>query len=521
MTLFSTLRARIFVALGAVILLVVSMSILVAIWTADQEFAEFVDEYGLAQATDLAGMVEIEYNRTGSLNAAAQVLDTQFFYQSEYETFDLPYNTEVWEQILEQSPSDQVAIQQIMQYELERDSDSAEFDHLLDRWYWVQSYVYDAHAFDDDNIVSFADASYIYLADAQGNVQYSNDAHAFDQIPSDLQPYSVPVFDWTDGNIVGYVYVESSADFADESSGFIQGTIYTSAFGGLLTALFALAIGAWLARRISNPVRALTEAATRLAEDGSTEQLPVNSSDELGQMSAAFNRMTQSLAAQQQIRKRLVADVSHELNTPLAIMRLEAQGMADGMQTPEEAAVTIQREIDLLHNLVNDLELIVETDQNAVTLQKEAVHVNQFLAEVLHRWQPKAEGLAIDLRLSPPDFSSTIQLDPNRVRQVLGNLLRNALQHTPAGGQVVISAETTSDNLQIAIRDSGCGIAPDHLPFVFDRFYRTDEARQRVSGGRGLGLAIVKQLVELHGGRVWATSKLGVGSTFFVALPMI
>ncbi|MGB1252383.1 MAG: sensor histidine kinase [Candidatus Promineifilaceae bacterium] len=523
MTFFNSLWARIFLALGVVIMLVVVMSMLVATWSANREFDAFVVEVVAERAGELAESAEIEYNRTGDLRLVESLFDAHYAPFAEWETFESPYyDTDIWESIVARHEgSDEEAVQAIMRYELVELGNSADFDLLLDRLYLAQAFVYDPHNFDDvDSFYQPTDESQIFLADPQFNILYSSNGNNSDAIiPQNLRQYSVPVIDWNNNETVGYVFVEASADLADESRDSITSTLYTTVLGGLLTALFAFVIGAWLSRRISDPVQALTAAASRLAESGSTEQLPVNSTDELGQMSAAFNRMTRSLATQQQIRQRLIADISHELNTPLAIMRLEAQGMADGMQTPEEAAGSIQREIDLLHNLVNDLALIVETDRNAVSLHKEPVEVDLFLSEVVTRWRPKADVQGLQLQLVIADGTQTIAFDPIRMRQVLGNLLRNAIQHSAAGGQVVISAETSPTDLNLSIRDSGVGIAPDHLPFVFDRFYRVDEARQRVSGGRGLGLAIVKQLVGLHGGRVWATSEQGVGSTFFVSLP--
>ena len=423
----------------------------------NREFDEFVVDYGFEQAADLAYAAEVEYNLTGDFNSIVMLLQPQDLFFDADEAFVIPYDIDRWDVIISQNAaSNDAAVRAIMRYELDGLGNSAEFDSLLERYYWAQAYVDDPNSFNDfDSFDYFVDESIVYLADASFHIQYSSDnSNLNTQLSHDMREYSVSIADWDSGETVGYIFVESSADFADENSGFIEGTLYTSVTGGLLTAVFALGIGAWLSRRISNPIQALTAAATRVAESGSTEQLPVESDDELGQMSAAFNHMTTSLAAQQKIRQQLIADVSHELNTPLSIMRLEAQGMADGMQTPEEAAVNIQREIDLLRNLVNDLELVAESDRNAIRLQKTSVDVTLFLREVLARWQPKAAAQGVELRLVAGELGSA-EFDPDRVRQILGNLLRNALQHSEAGGRVVISAETTSTALQLSIRDNG------------------------------------------------------------------
>ena len=426
-----SLRHRILLAFGLVIVSAIAMSSLVAVWSAEHQLEGFISDINRKQAAALAGMVEAEYNRTGHLDSLDNLLNS---------TFTIRYRSH--------------------EGAVERGHDDGGEHH-----------------------------------------------------------FSVPLYDWSSGAVVGYLAPADHEAYSDESSAFTRGTFINSLYGGLITALLAFVISVWLANRINAPVLALTKAATRLAESGDTDYIEVHSDDELGQMSAAFNRMADALDAQQKIRQQLIADISHELNTPLSIIRLETQGMVDGMQSPAEAAANILREIDLLRGLIADLELMAEADQKALQLALEPVAVADFLTTVKERWQSEATAKGLQFQLTCEALPPRVSFDPNRVRQVLGNLIRNALQHTEEGGQITLAARATPTHLTLSVSDTGRGIAPEHLPRLFERFYRFDDTGQRISRGRGLGLAIVKQLVDLHQGEVRVTSALGMGSTFYVSLP--
>ncbi|MCK5923188.1 MAG: HAMP domain-containing histidine kinase, partial [Methylococcales bacterium] len=273
------------------------------------------------------------------------------------------------------------------------------------------------------------------------------------------------------------------------------------------------------------PIRKLTAAASELAGGKSVEPLPIQAGGELGQMSSAFNQMTDAIKTQRRLRKRLIADVSHELGTPLSVIRLEAKALGDGMQSPQEASMQIQREVDMLKNLVQDLSWLAETDEGELALSKEPMVVSKQLKDLRTYWRTQASthGVALDALAVRSDL--IVDADPIRITQILGNLIRNSMQHTHRGGAIELSARRTTLPGQtgawivVSVRDSGAGIAADDLPHVFERFYRADQARNRNGGGRGLGLSIVQQLVSLHGGLVWVESDLGRGSAFHVALP--
>ena len=317
------------------------------------------------------------------------------------------------------------------------------------------------------------------------------------------------VVDRGTGRTVGYVYVDVEREFlATELHGFLRGMLSTTALGGVLLAAAALGVAAWIARRITAPVTLLTAAAKRIeqGEEDST-LLPVTSEDELGQMSDAFNRMTNALNTQKDVRRRLIHDLSHELNTPLAVIRLEAQGLRDELQEPDEAAELIIGEVTLLANLVRDLNWLAETDSGDLRLSREPVAMEQLLDSEQQRWQPRARMGEVDLKLQAAPGLPALELDPMRMSQALGNVVQNALQHTGPGGRItIVAAGTANGGITITVTDDGAGIAADDLPHVFDRLYRSDESRTRATGGSGLGLSIARAIVRAHAGTITTSS---------------
>jgi len=338
----------------------------------------------------------------------------------------------------------------------------------------------------------------------------------------DLEGRRETVFDLTSNQPVGHVYVDVNREFlSTESHGFLNTLLYIIAVGGLLTVAVAILLAAWLSKRITAPVTALTEASQAIAQGG-TAQLPITSSDELGRMSAAFNRMTSALETQRELRRRLINDVSHELNTPLSVIKLEATGLRDGLQAPESASDHIIQEVDRLRGLVTDLDWLAETDQGELRLTPEPSPVSELLAEEVDRWQPQAQAQEIELSLLVSGDLPELNIDRLRMSQALGNVVNNAIHAAEAGGSVVIEAGLKEDDtLAIAVTDDGIGIDAADLPHVFDRFYRTDQSRSRGIGGTGLGLAITRAIVEAHGGTITVASDgPGQGAAVTIGLPL-
>ena len=330
------------------------------------------------------------------------------------------------------------------------------------------------------------------------------------------------VFDVANNRPVGQVYVDVNSELLSaESHGFLSALLYITAIGGALTIIAAVLLAAWLSKRITAPVTALTEA-TQAISHGEMVRLPVASSDELGRMSAAFNRMTSTLDSQREIRRRLINDVSHELNTPLSVIMLEATGLRDGLQTPEDASEHIIEEVARLRGLVTDLDWLAETDHGELRLGLEPTPIHDLLVEEERRWYPESQarqvGLILRARADLPDAD----VDRMRMSQALGNILGNAFRCTEPGGSVEIQARLEGDEtLAISVTDNGIGIHPADLSHVFDRFYRADQSRSRGVNGTGLGLAITKAIVEAHGGTVAITSNgPGKGTEVTVRIPV-
>ena len=363
----------------------------------------------------------------------------------------------------------------------------------------------------------------VVIAGADGRVVKDNLSELLPGTTApDLDGYRETVFDLATNQPVGHVYVDVNHEFlSTESHGFLNTLLYIALIGGMLTAGVAILLAAWLSKRITAPVTALTEATQAIAQ-GDTTQLPVTSSDELGRMSAAFNRMTSTLESQRDLRKRLINDVSHELNTPLSVIQLEAKGLRDGLQTPESASDHIIQEVDRLRGLVTDLNWLAETDYGELRLTLEASSVDELLTVELDRWQLQSQARQVELSLQVAADLPDMGLDRMHMSQALGNVISNAIHCTEAGGIIVLRAGLESDEaLAVSITDDGIGIHAADLPHVFERFYRTDQSRSRGIGGTGLGLAITRAIVEAHGGIITVTSDgLGQGVTVTFRLPL-
>ncbi len=289
---------------------------------------------------------------------------------------------------------------------------------------------------------------------------------------------------------------------------------------GLLAVVLALGLAWWLSRWISRPLHHTAEAARALAQ-GHYQPVPEGGPQEARMLAQAFNDMARRVEASQRSQRDFVANVSHELKTPLTSIQGFAQAIVDGTaRDPEsirDAARIIADEAARMHRLVLTLLDLARLDAGTADLQRETVDVGALLRAVITRFQPQAERAQIRLVLEAED-GLTITGDGDRLAQVFTNLLDNALKHTPQG-EVRVQARRTPEGVEIRVQDTGEGIAPDMLPRIFERFYRGDKAR---SGGEnaGLGLAIALEIVRAHGGEITAESAPGHGSTFVVKLPL-
>ncbi len=283
----------------------------------------------------------------------------------------------------------------------------------------------------------------------------------------------------------------------------------------------AVIVSLFVTRRIVAPVQAMRRASARIADGHYAERVPVISEDELGELAVQFNRMAETLERTEQMRRDLIADVAHELRTPLAGITGYMEGLIDGViPAKPETFHRLHREAARLQRLVNDLQELSRAEAGQILLYPRRVQVRELVETAVARFRSQFAENGIQLHTEmAPDLPAVVA-DPDRIGQVLTNLLGNALQHTPKGGHVHIRARRDDGMAAVAVSDTGIGIAAEHLPHVFDRFYRVDRSRARSTGGSGIGLTIARHLVEAHGGTIRADSPgPGKGSTFTVTLP--
>ncbi|MFZ5918862.1 MAG: ATP-binding protein [Chloroflexota bacterium] len=291
-------------------------------------------------------------------------------------------------------------------------------------------------------------------------------------------------------------------------------------WAGLLAGGLGIGLGLLLAHQIIAPLRHLRAAARAIASGDLSRRVGVESDDEIGDLAHTFNHMATELQRQEALRRNMVADIAHELRTPLSVVRGNLEAMIDGVHPLDAAHVApIYDETLLLQRLVDDLRLLSLADAGQLALDLQTVDVAGLIASTVEAASGMASSLAIPLTSQVPDDLPPVTGDAQRLRQVLNNLVSNALRHTANNGQVTISAQAADQEIEIAVTDNGPGITPEDLPHVFERFYRGDRSRARQSGGSGLGLAISRKLIEAHGGRMWVESSPGRGARFVFRLP--
>ena len=325
-----------------------------------------------------------------------------------------------------------------------------------------------------------------------------------------------------DGTIFRIVYISTPLPQVG------WGTLPSEARVQILSAIAAVliiasALGSALAILISRPLQHMAQAANAVAAGDLQQQVAErHGMRELGMLARTFNQMTRSLRRSDQLKSQFIADVSHELRTPLTVIRGAAETLQDGAVDDLDARdgflTGIVQEVDRLTRMVNDLLLLTRADNHALQIERKPLD----LVTLAHTRVQRLHGLADkrQVQLSVSGASSAIILgDENRLTQVFDNLIDNAIRHTFITGQVVIIIQIEGDRVTCAIQDTGSGIPAKHLPHIFDRFYRAESSRDRVSGGAGLGLAITRSIVEAHGGQISAESAEGRGTTIRFVLP--
>ncbi len=291
---------------------------------------------------------------------------------------------------------------------------------------------------------------------------------------------------------------------------------------GGVAILSTVAISWWMSRRIIRRLREVADASQDIAGGHYHNRLVVKGDDEISELAHNFNRMAQALAATEATRRQLMADISHELKTPLASIKGYMEGLEDGVIAPTpETFHLVYREAERLQRLVRDLQEISRAEANLPDIHVVQCDPGVLVDTAVARLQPQFAGKGVLLQKHIPALVPAVCADPDRAGQVLLNLLGNALQYTTPGGCVTIGLTREAEAVRFSVRDTGIGLEQGDLAQVFQRFYRVDKSRARSSGGSGIGLTIAKSLVEAQGGRIWAESAgLGEGSVFHFTLPL-
>jgi len=363
--------------------------------------------------------------------------------------------------------------------------------------------------------IVLTDTNGIVVADSEGELL--GELHAPDSPGRSLSP------PWQAGTVgILYITPESSLGL-----GLISLQVLFKAiglffiWGGLIAAAGALIITFFLSRRILAPVKALTSAAERLGRGDFSQRVNVKDRSELGDLANTFNSMASDLQRAEQLQRNMVADVAHELRTPLSNIKGYLEAVRDGVIKPDADTIrSIDDEAALLSCLVNDLQelSLAETGELKLTYQMEDIGelIKQTVASV--QAQTKTKGITVSIDL--PDKPLLVNIDSHRISEALRNLLVNAVAHTTRGDTITVAVKQWDDYLEVVMTDTGEGIPDVDLPNIFERFYRVDKSRARATGGTGLGLTIAKRLVEAHGGEIDVRSELGKGSRFSFTLPI-
>ena len=332
---------------------------------------------------------------------------------------------------------------------------------------------------------------------------------------SQLRVYSVPLPGSEEQNPYYYLQVARLLDTYEQ----LNRISLTALLMGFAAATASLFVAVLLTPGLFKPLEDIATAARQItrADDLSRRVPYANRPDEIGDLSRAFNQTLERLERLFRTQQRLLADVSHELRTPLTTMRGNLDLMQRMGEADPQSLAAIQVEISRMTRLVGDLLLLARADSGGLPLERKLVEVDNILFDVYRQVRILEPPVYIELKEVD---QVTVLGDADRLKQLMLNLVENAVKYTPDGGEVIISLSKEEGWAQFEVSDTGIGIPPENLPYVFDRFYRVDKARTRAQGGSGLGLSIAKWIAEAHGGKIAVTSKIGEGTAFYVSLPL-
>jgi len=365
----------------------------------------------------------------------------------------------------------------------------------------------------------------VVLADHKGRVLYDRlGPDMVRRLTRDEEAAALDIL--VDGNVVGRLVIAwpmESAILGPLEQRFVARLRQLLAIGAALAGGLGLVLGLALSRSLTAPLQRLASAARALAAGDLAQRVEVTGSADVADVAQAFNEMAEGLEEAERLRHNLIVDVAHELRTPLSVLQGNLQAILDDVYPLDRAEITrLYDETRLLSRLVDDLRELALADAGELRLNLQATDAGRVVQATAESLSPAAQAQGVTLTAEVRGSLPQIQADPDRLAQVLRNLLVNAFRHTPTGGSVTLTASATADEVEFAVSDTGEGIAAEDLPHIFERLWRADRSRtrdERWAGGSGLGLSIAKSLVEAQGGRIWVESKQSQGATFRFTMP--
>ena len=380
-------------------------------------------------------------------------------------------------------------------------------------WDGVQSYVEDT-----------ADVTGTRIILASGNGTVMGDSARELVGTNYTDPSKSPIELTWNQEVVGRAYIAADPGAEEYVAPFVRlsASINRSLLlGGSLAIGIGLLLTFILSRRMMSPIGVLAETARRLGRGDLSQRVRLQGEGEIASLGRAFNSMADDLEHAEQLRRNMVADVAHELRTPLSNIQGYLEAIRDGMIEPDATAIrSLSEEATLLSRLVNELQELSLAEAGELKLVFQAESIVDLIRQAADSWQPQLTAGDISLSREVPDDLPSVNIDWQRVNQVLHNILENAVAHTRKGGAIKIAAGQKGKWVEVSVSDTGEGIPAEDLPHIFERFYRVDKSRARATGGSGLGLTIAKRLVEAHGGTIVVNSTLGEGSRFSFTLPL-
>lgn len=322
-------------------------------------------------------------------------------------------------------------------------------------------------------------------------------------------------------NRVGTLLLDSKSSVLDPAEEkFLTSAKHSALLGGGIATGVAMFLAVILISQVLSPLRLLSRATERIARGDLPERVALKARDEFGQLGESFNRMIENLRRSERVRQTMTADIAHELRTPVTIIQGNLEAILDGIYEPTpETIAPIYEETLHLGRLIDDLRELSLAEAGELPLNKEPTDITALIAQVTDTIAGALDDGPV-IAVNADEVVPVISVDPMRIRQVIVNLVSNAVRYTPKDGRIEVTLRKVGRELELAVTDNGPGIPPEDLPHLFERFYRGDRARTRASGGSGLGLAIAKQWVEAHGGKIWAENLPEGGAKFTVRLPI-